>query len=309
MKDKQPNCLNSIIGNQHRRFIEGGHTCFDVFCLASSVCRLTLPDEPLCIWTQDKTLIAAAILAAVYGGPRIIIPYAFSPQALDEARACVSFSKILSGAKDALPADCTVIGPDNVKSDSPLVLSGFVSDTPRIWLFTGGSTGKPKLWSKTARNLFGEALLLAKTFAIGPNDCILSSVPPQHIYGLLFSVLVPLVSGCTVIEPVFSFPHEILSAARDMGATIMVSVPSQYHVLKSENLKRYNLRLAFSSAGMLPVSDAEYFYGRTGIAINDIYGSTETGGIAWKAAPIDRQMYHAFKGIDWKIHKGRFQLS
>ncbi len=51
---------------------------------------------------------------------------------------------------------------------APLVYTAGDADAPRVMLFTGGSTGKPKLWSKTARNLFGEAQLLAETFGIGP---------------------------------------------------------------------------------------------------------------------------------------------
>ncbi len=276
--------------------------------LAAGLCSLTSPDEPLCLWTQDKTRIAAALLAAASGGPRIIIPYAFSQQALDDAQSSIPFSKLLSGGKDAPPAGCTAIMPESAGSPAPLVYTEGAADTPRVMLFTGGSTGKPKLWSKTARNLFGEALLLAETFGIGPRDCILSTVPPQHIYGLLFSVLVPLVSGCTVLEPVYSFPQEILAAARDTGATILVSVPSQYHVLKTGNLQPYKLRLAFSSAGMLPAPDAEFFRKKTGIAVTEIYGSTETGGIAWKASPADRQRCRTFHGIDWKIHNGRLQV-
>jgi len=308
MKDELPDFLNRITGNHLRKFIAGGHTCGDVCRLAAGICSLTSPGEPLCLWTQDKTRIAAALLAAVCNGPRIIIPYAFSSQALDEARSSIPFSKILSEGNDAPPVDCTVIMPDSVASPAPLVYTAGDADTPRVMLFTGGSTGKPKLWSKTARNLFGEALLLTETFGIGPQDCILATVPPQHIYGLLFSVLVPLVSGCTVLEPVYSFPQEILGAASDTGATILVSVPSQYHVLKTESLQRHNLRLAFSSAGMLPRPDAEYFHGKTGIAVIEIYGSTETGGVAWKAAPTDRLGCRTFKGIDWKIHNGRLQL-
>jgi acyl-coenzyme A synthetase/AMP-(fatty) acid ligase len=111
-----------------------------------------------------------------------------------------------------------------------------------------------------------------------------------------------------VLEPVYSFPQEILGAASDTEATILVSVPSQYLVLKTESLQRHNLRLAFSSAGMLPRPDADYFHGKTGIAVTEIYGSTETGGIAWKVALPDIQVFRTFKGIDWKLHNGRLQL-
>ena len=308
MNEQLTDFLNRITGSPFRPFIAGGHTRADVCRLAAGICSLTSPGEPLCLWTQDKTRIAAALLAAASGGPRIIIPYAFSQQALDDARSSIPFSKILSDGKDGPPTGCTAIMPESVANASPLVYIAGDADTPCVMLFTGGSTGKPKLWSKTAQNLFGEARLLAETFGIGPCDVILSTVPPQHIYGLLFSVMVPLVSGCTVLEPVYSFPQEILATARDSGATILVSVPSQYHVLQTGSLQRYKLRLAFSSAGMVSPPDAEYFYEKTGMAVTEIYGSTETGGIAWKVSPTDRQVCRTFKGIDRKIQNGRLQV-
>ncbi len=308
MKDKQDNFLIRITSNQNREFIADGNSCCDVFRLAAGISSLAVPGEAFCLWTQDKTFIAAAILAAICGGPRIIIPYAFSLHALEEARSCVPFSKLLCGLNDLPPADYTVIIPEYAASNTSLDYTGYMADMPRVFLFTGGSTGKPRLLSKTARNLFAEALLLAETFEMGPQDRILSTVPPQHIYGLLFSVLLPLVSGCTVMGDLFSFPQEILFATVAKMPTILVSVPSQYHVLKTDNLKRHNLRLAFSSAGILHKTDAEYFFRKTGLTITDIYGSTETGGIAWKAAPADGQLYRSFKGISWNVHNGRLRL-
>ena len=100
MKDKLTDFLNRSTGSPLRPFIAGGQTRADVCRLAAGICSLTSPDEPLCLWTQDKTRIAAALLAAACGGPRIIIPYAFSSQALDDARSSIPFSKILSGGKD-----------------------------------------------------------------------------------------------------------------------------------------------------------------------------------------------------------------
>lgn len=299
---------NRLSADTVQAFIAGGRTCADVYHVAADIYSRTSADEPLCLWTQDKTHIAAALLAALCGGPRIIIPYAFSQQALNDIRSGIPFSKILTDGGNDQPAGYTALIPENAAPASPLVYTACDVDTPRIMLFTGGSTGKPKLLSKTARNLFGEAMLLAETFDIGPRDCILSTVPPQHIYGLLFTVIVPLVSGCSVLEPVYSFPQEILAAASGSAATILVSVPSQYHVLKTGNLQPYKLRLAFSSAGTLPPHTARFFYEKTGIAVTEIYGSTETGGIAWKASPLDKLVCRTFKGIDWKIHHGRLQV-
>ncbi|MGV8056908.1 MAG: AMP-binding protein [Smithellaceae bacterium] len=64
-------------------------------------------------------------------------------------------------------------------------------DEPFLSLFTGGSTGKPKVWSKSPRNLLSEAFYLKEKFAISEKDLFVSTVPPYHIYGLFFPFWFP----------------------------------------------------------------------------------------------------------------------
>jgi len=296
--------LQRCRSNPLQAFTAEGCNRARVLSLAAGICGLK-KDGPLCLCSADKALVAAALLAAAHGGPRLVLPYAFSRQALFEAREAMPFACILSDTSEHDLPGAAVITPEMLDCQGRLPEEPCLPDEPIARLFTGGSTGKPKGWSKTLRNLFGEAGFLADTFGITPDDIILSTVPPQHIYGLLFCVLVPLIAGCKILEPVYTFPQEILDAALQERASILVSVPVQYHVLKVDNLQQYALRMAFSSAGVLRSHDAAFFHAKTGIAVTEIFGSTETGGIAWRRSPADSQAWQPFDDVQWKIERER----
>jgi len=156
--------------------------------------------------------------------------------------------------------------------------------------------------------MLAEALHLSKKFEISPDDLFLSTVPPRHIYGLLYSVLIPFICSARVLDGVYAFPREILRVARDYRASVMVSVPVHYRVLKVDDLERHDLRIAFSSAGALNKEDAVYFHSKTGLDITEIYGSTETGGVATKCRLRDGESWRPLDPVDCKIWDGKLHV-
>ncbi len=295
-----------------REFIVNGCTYGEVHRLASGIHRLQPSDAEvhtmICIGTVNKALIAAALIAALTGGPRLVLPYAFSRQAIEEVLETLPCSFLLADHPGDLPPGCEIITPSMLRHNSIIPGVFMKPDTPFLMLFTGGSTGKPKVWSKTPRNMLAEARYQADIFGISPDDIFLSTVPPQHIYGLLFSVLIPLLSSARVLEGVYNFPGEILRTAEEHRASILVSVPVHYRVLKSDDLQRHNFRMAFSSAGVLDKGDAAYFHEKTGLDIIEIYGSTETGGIATRRRVRDGDSWRPIDIVDWKILDERLHV-
>jgi acyl-coenzyme A synthetase/AMP-(fatty) acid ligase len=265
------------------------------------------PGRKACVCSDKKEIIMAAILAALAGGPELIIPHALSEPVIDEilkSQDCLLVAE--TGGRSPFPGRTVFL--DGAKR--PLAPPSLPPDPDRtlLSLFTGGSTGRPKIWRKTARNLFGEAQYLVDRFGITGGDLVLATVPPRHIYGLLFSVLVPFLSGARVIDGTAAFPGEIISAVDRHSATVLVSVPIHYRVLKAADFRMPSLRTAFSSAGALAKEDADYFYGRTGIAVNEIYGSTETGGVATRRAALGEEVLTPFENVGFRIEKGVLKI-
>jgi acyl-coenzyme A synthetase/AMP-(fatty) acid ligase len=307
--------IAALLENRARRFTPSGPTIGEIGDTAAGIrdafIRRGVPsDEPVCLCIEDRPLLLAALLASMAGAPPFVLPHAFQPQVLSDVCEARHFRLILTDSAIEPPEGTEVIRVEECRprpSDRPLKLVRS-PDRAFVSLFTGGSTGKPRIWSKTPANLLGEAMNLARTFAVRQTDLILSTVPPQHIYGLLGSILLPFVASAQVLRRTCTFPQEILSALQNEGATILVGVPIHYRALRSEDLRRFSLRLALSSAAPLDSDDAAFFLEKTGLAITEIYGSTETGGIAIRSCGTNHDIWEPFACIDWKILSDRLYV-
>ncbi len=292
-----------------KKFTSSGTTFAEVYAMAANVYKaLAAPeykDSPVCLAADNKAIIAAALLASLAGGPPLLLPYAFSGKALKDAQQASGFSIAIADTEREFPKDVKVISP--YKEDGlQLPLSTNVStQTELLKIFTGGSTGAPQAWSKTAANIFGEGLFLTRNYNVNEQDCIVATIPPYHIYGLLFSIVLPLVSSATIIDETPSFPNEIVRVASEHKATILVSVPAHYRVIHEKKLP---LRLAFSSAGMLDGKTNSLFSANNSMGIVEVYGSTETGGIATRNSSKGEKFFTPFPVLDWKISNQRLAV-
>ncbi|HOD28002.1 MAG TPA: class I adenylate-forming enzyme family protein [Syntrophales bacterium] len=266
------------------------------------------PDTPVCLCIEDRSLLLAALLASLAGGPRFILPHAYDRRVLEEVREVLPFRRILTDAAPGLPAGVEAVSCETCRPEHGDLAPVRSPDEVFLTLFTGGSTGKPRSWSKTPRNLFGEAFFLARTLGVRTSDRLLATVPPQHIYGLLCSVLLPFTAGARILPGTCLFPREILSALETADVTVLVGVPIHYRALKTDDLKRFSLRLALSSAGAVDAADGAFFRERTGLPVTEIFGSTETGGIALRTDASDAGVCIPFPVVDWKIVSDRLAV-
>ena len=113
------------------------------------------------ICTESKGVIAAALIASLAGGPVFVFPYAFSLQVIKELHEAIGTKKVLTDRQIELPDGVEAIIPKPGIWDASLVKNPKEIDSVFLQLFTGGSTGKPKVWSKTVFNVFSEADFLS----------------------------------------------------------------------------------------------------------------------------------------------------
>lgn len=288
-------------------FISGGMTRVQ---LVETACRIKglLEDEgrnhrPVCLWTEDRGFFMAAILAALCGGPELVTPHTLSEKVVAEACRSKDARVILSDKSRPVPGGVRLEVPGilktRVKTGRSLKLERDL-DRPFLWLYSGGSTDKPSLWSKTPVNLLGEALFLREHFHITSNDLFLAAVPPQHIYGLLFSVLLPFVSRAGVVNDTPYFPGEILNKAIETRTTVFIGSPIHYKALAARSFHLDTVRLAFSSGGFLEEAHSLAFSENTGAPVEEVYGSTETGGIASRSRLHGENTWKPFPVVNWK---------
>jgi acyl-coenzyme A synthetase/AMP-(fatty) acid ligase len=68
-----------------------------------------------------------------------------------------------------------------------------------------------------------------------------------------------------------------------------------------DDLSAPSLKVAFSSSGPLNRTDAAYFFKKTGLGIHEIYGSTETGGIATRSISENTDSWQPTDVVSWKL--------
>jgi acyl-coenzyme A synthetase/AMP-(fatty) acid ligase len=124
-------------------------------------------------------------------------------------------------------------------------------------VYTSGSTGTSLACRKTAGQLLGEAATLARLFDLGPGARVLATVPPHHIYGLLFGTLVPFMGGGALVRATPLHAETIAATVRAFGANVLCSVPAHLRGLGELPAGALpGLRRVFSSAAPLDAETA-----------------------------------------------------
>jgi acyl-coenzyme A synthetase/AMP-(fatty) acid ligase len=259
-------------------------------------------ETTLCVGSDDRLDVTAAVLAAFAGGPRIVFPHALTPTALGDVFTVRPYDQWIGPAdwKDQVSGVRFETDGSSAGTHSGRYALAD-TDATALWLFTGGSTGRPRLWAKAARHLFTEVSMLAQTFGVGPSDRVLSTAPPNHIYGILFSVVLPVLSGAPVERTSPFFPAEVAERTKASGATILVTTPVHLRALLAAKWQPHGTRLVFTSSAPLAKADAVALHDRTGIWPIEVYGSTETGGVATRTEQESTDSWTALPGVSWRL--------
>ncbi|MDR2787147.1 MAG: AMP-binding protein [Candidatus Accumulibacter sp.] len=165
---------------------------------------------------------------------------------------------------------------------------------PALLLFTSGSTGRPALIGKRLAQLRAEAEMLEAAFGgdLPPEARFVGSVPHQHMFGLPFSILWPLLAARPFAAERIRHPEalECLPAAD----YVFISAPTFLHHLPEapDAGRRARFSLALSAGSPLAAEVAARGERFLQAPVIEIYGSTETGAVArrrggasWQSLP------------------------
>ena len=148
-------------------------------------------------------------------------------------------------------------------------------------VFTSGSTGMPlphpKRWGSLVRNVQGEA----ERLGIGAAHVILGTVPPQHMYGLESTVLMPLQSGAALHAGHPFYPADICAALASLPRPrLLVTTPYHLRAVLADQRTLPAVDRILSATAPLSQELANEAESRFGAPLYEIYGCTETGQLA-----------------------------
>ena len=168
---------------------------------------------------------------------------------------------------------------------------------------TSGSTSQPKTIVKTFESLAKEVAFHRAWLHPSPDTVFLSTIEPDHMYGTLWRVMLPAAAGCRVDPEIILSPESLVEKMRAAWKVFFVTTPSflkrfcayaeQYDVPK-------NCVEITTSGALLDAATSAAAKRVFGVAPLEIFGSTETGGVAWRrqgesAVPYDWTVFDPVK--------------
>ena len=237
---------------------------------------------------EDAAELAVALLGAWRAGASVLLPADLQAQTRQRWAADVDL-----WLTDQ-PGDTRL---DDLRQ-APLSPAELDLDQCWLSLCTSGSSGEPKRIEKTLRQLSNEVHALEQLWGAELGSaCMIGSVATQHIYGLLFRVLWPLCAGRAFVRRQLAFPEDLQRASREHPAFAWVASPALLKRM-GDNLDwpaLAGVRRVFSSGGALPAEAAQSLQQRLGQWPTEIFGSSETGGIAWRQGG---GLWQPFAGVE-----------
>ncbi len=161
-------------------------------------------------------------------------------------------------------------GPDGLRPDDAVIM------------FTGGTTGSPKMVPWTHDNVATSVRGVIDTYELGPEDATVAVMPLFHGHGLIAALLSTLVSGGTVLIPAggrFS-AHTFAEDVHAAGATWFTAVPTIHQILLGRTdtdayPARVPLRFIRSCSAALNPETAEALQTTFAAPVLSAYGMTE----------------------------------
>jgi acyl-coenzyme A synthetase/AMP-(fatty) acid ligase len=168
--------------------------------------------------------------------------------------------------------------------------------------FTSGSTGQskafPKLWRSMAGSNACNGAAMREALGITAADVpwIVATVPPQHMYGMELSVLLPLIGGMAVHSGRPLFPADIAQALAEVPEPrVLVSTPVHLRAIVESAQEFPHTSLIVSATAPLDAALAAAAEKKLGGRMLEMFGSTETCVFASRRTSVEEW---------WKLYAG-----
>ena len=167
------------------------------------------------------------------------------------------------------------------KKINELNLDRFKDKDFSMMFFTSGSTGNPVGALKTKTNLEEEIKVFTQLIKQYNIKQVIVTVPFIHIYGTLVSLLYPLINDIDIVLKEHFLPNNLLDVIEHNS--LIVTTPLYIKSLnKISQIKDLKSSLFISSTAPLNIDDTKEFLNKFNTNIIQLFGSTETSGIAYK---------------------------
>jgi acyl-coenzyme A synthetase/AMP-(fatty) acid ligase len=270
---------------------------------------------------EDRYRFLAAYAAALQVGHPVLLPSSRAEQVIAEVQstnpgsyrfddAAVDAALSHEGIAASSPLSQGEVARSSARvrvGKMPLTAAsarrGVTADQAVMIGFTSGSTGQPKRFPKLWRTVAGSNALNAATIRamLGIDATvtpwILATVPPQHMYGMELSILLPLAGDMAVHSGRPLFPADIAAALVELPRPrVLVSTPVHLRALAESTQAFPHTELIVSATAPLDRALAAAVEHKLGGTLLEMFGSTETCVFAWRRT-AQEDSWRAYEGV------------
>jgi acyl-coenzyme A synthetase/AMP-(fatty) acid ligase len=242
-----------------------------------------LPVAPAAVnLCEDRYAFLVAFCAIALRGQTNLLPSSRAPQAVAEVMAAHPGSYALGElALDAPPSHYRHLPSlmDVPESQADLTIPTLPADQVVAIGYTSGSTGtpkgNPKTWGSFNASNAGNLRMLHDSVATQFH--VVATVPPQHMYGMEMSVLLPLLGHIAVHAGRPLLPADVAAALAEVPAPrVLITTPVHLRALIESGVTLPPIDAMVSATAPMPVELAQAAEARFGAPLLEVFGSTET---------------------------------
>jgi len=262
--------------------------------------------DRVCNLLPDRYDFNVGLVAALLESRRTILPPSGAPEAI--ARSIGPGGAPLAlGRLDHTIKGCAVM--------ERLEVGGAPIDPAPVWralnackgevhVFTSGSTGQPERHAKTWFTLTSGAALTDKLLRFSESAeepyTLIGTTPHQHMYGLEAVISASLGFGRPAWRSPIFFSEDLVQAvaalkAQGRTSIALITSPAHLKFLEAAIGESPEIKTVVSATAPLSVTLAERLEANGARSVYEIFGSTETGSMAWRCTS---------KGAAWTLLEG-----
>jgi acyl-coenzyme A synthetase/AMP-(fatty) acid ligase len=239
---------------------------------------------------EDRYLFTVAFAAVLLRGQPSLLPPNRTPQLVNEVARGWADSYCI--------ADSAVAGLDmplhRISAGSARIV---VTEVPSIdaeqvaaLLFTSGSTGQPRPNEKRWGEFIAGARATAARLGLDRSPVnLVATVPPQHMFGLETSVILPLAGMAAVDARRPLFPDDVRAVLAETPAPrAVVTTPFHLRTFTETQIEWPPIEFVLSATAPLSPMLAGQAEQAMRTRVLEIYGSTETGAFATRRTSEDQ---------------------
>jgi len=242
----------------------------------------------LAVWKAGKTAVPLNYLL-----PPAELGFIIKDSGMSALISSQFFAQALAGVKPLFGENGVIL-----MADDPGFMSAASEATaaerakPALYLYTSGTTGRPKGVVLTHDNLLANVESCQRAGDFDHRDTFLCLLPLFHTYAITGTFLLPLLNGSKMVLVDRFQPAKVLGLIQEHRISVFLAIPSMYRVLAGTEgpFDVSSVRFPISGGEPLPLAVAEAFEKRFGVPIFEGYGQTEAAPVVTLNTPGARKL-------------------